>query len=124
MCLFLKCQEIPHVNVNHHSVLCTLYCTSSFGCACLGCCAGFSVVVASRATPVAVLKASRCSGPSRCGAQALGHWLNSYAARFSCSVARGILPDQGTETRSPALAGRLITTEAPGKSSLHFSELL
>ena len=34
---------------------------------------------------------------------------------LSCLVAREIFPDQGIELVSPALAGRFLTTEPPGK---------
>ena len=38
------------------------------------------------------------------------------AKGLTCSVARGIFPDQGTEPMSPALAGGFLTTVPPGKS--------
>ena len=36
---------------------------------------------------------------------------------LSCSVAHGNLPGPGLEPVSPALAGRFLSTEPPGKSS-------
>ena len=57
-------------------------------------------------------RAPHCSGLSRCGAQALGVVGSSTGAQ----LARGVrsLRGPGTETTSPALAGRLVTTEPAG----------
>ena len=42
-------------------------------------------------------RASHCGGLSRCGAQTLGVWASVVVAHgLSCSTARGILPDQGS----------------------------
>ena len=46
--------------------------------------------------------------------------------QLSCSRAREIFPDQGSNPETPALAGRIISTVPPGKSfivvlHLHFS---
>ena len=65
----------------------------------LRCCAGFSLVAASRATNYRV-QASHCAGVS-CGARTLGHvgfsscGSRALEHRLSCSTACGIFPDQG-----------------------------
>ena len=69
---------------------------------------------------------------SCCGARALGarasvvaaHGLSSCGTQasvvvahgLSCSVACGIFPDQGSNPRALALAGRFLTAAPPGKS--------
>ena len=55
-----------------------------------------------------------------CGSRAPEHGLNSVACGLSCSVACGVLSDQGLKL-SPALAGRLSTTEPPGEPPAGFS---
>ena len=40
---------------------------------------------------------------------------------LSCSAARGILPDQGSNPWSPALAGGFFTTGPPGKPPFDFN---
>ena len=58
------------------------------------------------------------SGLSSCGSRALEHRLNSSGApaQIFCSV--WDLPRSGIKPVSPALAGRLFTTEPPGKPSM------
>ena len=64
----------------------------------------------------------RSTGSRRAGSVIVAH-------RPSCSAACGILPDQGLEPVSPALAGRFSTTAPPGKPphnwilSVIFSEI-
>ena len=98
----------------------------------LPCCAGFSLVVASRGYSLAAVR-RHCRGFC-CQAWALGHldfsswgsWalehrLNSCDAR--AYLLRGLwdLPRSGIGPMSPKLAGRLFTTELPGKPpDLHF----
>ena len=82
-------------------------------------------------------RASHCGGFSCCGAQALGAWASAVVARglsscgsralecrlSSCgtwaSLLRSMwdLPGPGLKPVSPALAGGLLTTAPPGKSS-------
>ena len=63
--------------------------------------------------------ASHCGNFSRCRAWALGSvgFGSCGACGLSCPVSRGILvPGPGIEPVSPALAGKFLNTEPPGKS--------
>ena len=52
-----------------------------------------------------------------CSTQAQVQQAGSVAAhRFSCPSACGIIPDQGLNPWSPALAGGFLTAGSPGKS--------
>ena len=65
-----------------------------------------------------LLGSTRCSGFRSCGSQALEHNSIVVVHEFSCSAARGIFLGRDipvTELRSPALAGRFLTTEPPEK---------
>ena len=42
------------------------------------------------------------------------------ASRLSCPMACGTFLDQGSNPVSPALVGRFLTTEPPGKSGMEF----
>ena len=44
--------------------------------------------------------------------------LRAVMHRLDCSEVREIFPDQGSNPCSPALAGRFLSTEPPGKPSL------
>ena len=69
------------------------------------------------------VRASHCSGFSRCGAQALVAWasvvaahgLSSCGAQVQLALSMWHLPSPGIEPMSPALADRLLTTGPPGK---------
>ena len=76
-------------------------------------------------------RVSHCGGFSCCRAQALGRGLgtcSSLALEHRCSSwAHGLLlssmwnlPGSGIKPISPALAGRFLTTEPPGKPQIHF----
>ena len=66
---------------------------------------------------IAVASAVAEHGSSHAGLQQLQHAGSVVVAKgLTCSVARGIFPDQGTEPMSPALAGGFLTTVPPGKS--------
>ena len=93
----------------------------------LGCRAGFSLILASRASSPVVVQA--CSlwwllllqhmgsrvGFSSWGTQALEPRLNSHGARAQLLCSTWDLPRPGNEPVSPILAGGLLTTEPPGK---------
>ena len=77
--------------------------------------------------------ASHCSDFS-CGAGVLGHidfsscgsWAVEHrpvvvAHGFSCSITYEIFPDQGSNSLTPALAGKFFTAEPPGKKSCYFN---
>ena len=49
--------------------------------------------------------------------------LKVVALRLSCSMACEIFLGSGMELRPPALAGRFLTTGAPGKCKTHFGLL-
>ena len=68
-----------------------------YGCAgSLLLCMDFSLVAASRGSPLAVVHGLHIVVASRCRAQVLGHADSAVAAhRLSCSKACGIFPDQG-----------------------------
>ena len=99
----------------------------------LPCCAGFSLVVASRGYSLAAER-RRCRGFSccqarapghldfsGCGSRALEHRLSSCDAR--AHLLRGLwdLPRSEIGPTFPKLAGGLFTTEPPGKPpDLHF----
>ena len=93
----------------------------------LRCCAGFSLVAASRGCSLAVCAGFSLQGFS-CGAQSLGHsgfrsctsWalehrLSSCGAQASLSQGMWDLPGSGIDLMSLALANRFLTTEPPGK---------
>ena len=65
--------------------------------------------------------------PTRSSAPGLQNTGSVVVAHgLGCSTARGILPDQESKPTSPTLAGRLPTTEPPGKpeGTLHSEFLL
>ena len=77
---------------------------------------GLSLVAVSGGCSSLLCWASHCDGFSRCRVQALGTWVSVVVAHgLSCSEACGIFSDQGLNS-SPALAGRFLPTEPPGKS--------
>ena len=94
-------------------------------------CAGFSPAMVSRGPlSVAVLRLLTVARPHCCRAQALGRVgfssrgsealeprLSSCGALFSWLLSLWDLPGSGMELVSPALAGRLFTTEPAGKPS-------
>ena len=81
-------------------------------------CTGFSLEAESWGYSLAAMQASCRTGFSCCGAQVLEHGLNSCGTWD--------LPGPGIEPVSPALAGRVFTTEPPGKplSSKEFDNIL
>ena len=98
----------------------------------LPCCAGFSLVVASRGYSLAAVR-RHCRGFccqawalglldfSSWGSRALEHRLNSCDARAYLLWGLWDLPRSGIGPMSPKLAGGLFTTELPGKPpDLHF----
>ena len=96
----------------------------------LRCCAGFSLVVASRLLIVVAslvaehrLLATWASGVAArglgsCGSRALGHRLNSWDARIKLLRGMWGLPGPGIEPVSSALAGGFFSTEPPRKPQL------
>ena len=92
----------------------------------LCCCAGFSLVAVHllllavaplvaehrlEGTQTSVAVARGLSSCASTGSVAVAH-------RPSCSVTRGIFPDQGSNQCPPALVGGFFTTEPPGKPSI------
>ena len=89
--------------------------------------AGFSLVVASRPLDVAASPVAEhrllarwtsvvaARGLGSCGSRALGHRLNSWAARIYLLRGMWDLPRPGIEPVSPALAGGFFTTEPSEK---------
>ena len=60
-----------------------------------------------------------CTGFSSCGSWALERRLSSCGARAQLLRGMWDLPTPGLEPVSPALAGGILTTAPPGKSSLY-----
>ena len=92
----------------------------------LCCCTGFSLIVASRGYPLAVVcGASHCGSFSCFRALVLGH-----AGFHSCGAWAYLLhdmwdlPRSETESMSAALAGRFFTTEPSGEPLKCFTSLL
>ena len=67
--------------------------------------------IAVRGPLTVVASPLRSTGSRRAGSAVVAHGL-------SCPAACGIFPDQGSNTVSPALAGRFLTTAPPGKPEL------
>ena len=61
-------------------------------------------------------QASHCGGSSCCRPWAPGHVSSVVAARAQLSCTMWNPPGPGVEPVSPALAGRFLTIEPPGKS--------
>jgi len=94
----------------------------------LPCCVNFALVVASGGYFLAVVcrlltavgspvaeHGNWGAGFSSCGSQALEHRLNSCGAQPWLLQDKWNLARSGTEPVSPALAGRFLITEPPGK---------
>ena len=63
----------------------------------------------------------RCGGFSCCGARALGVWASVVVARgLSCSTARGIFPDQGSNCFGRWILNHCATREVPLPYFLRF----
>ena len=98
-----------------------------FGCAgSLLLCGRFSPVVASGGYCLAAVREllaevaslgveQGLQGTCSCGPWALGHMLSSYGAQTQLLCGMWGLPGSGIDRMSPALAGRLFTTEPPRK---------
>ena len=88
----------------------------------LCCCADFPPVVASRDYSLAAVRGLLVAAASLIAEHGL--WSTGSVAvvhRFSCSMACGIFPDQGSNPSvSPALVGGFFTTEPPGKPLFSF----
>ena len=89
-------------------------------------CTGFSLDAESWGYSLAAMQASCHTGFSCCGAQVLEHGLNSCGTWAWLLHGTWDLPGPGIEPVSPALAGRVFTTEPPGKplSSKEFDNIL
>ena len=120
---FQVLSTLQHVSESHSFFL-SIYVFLSMLSFC--CCAGFSLVVASRGYTLVVVRgllivvaslvaehgALGHAGFSGCGSWALEHRLNSCGPQAQLLRSMWGLPGSGIQPMSPALAGRFFTTEA------------
>ena len=83
-------------------------------------CSGFSCRGAQDLGTRASVAVAR--GLSSCGSQALERRLRTCGARALLLRGMWDLPGPGLEPMSPALAGRFLTTEPPGRSNYCYFE--